>query len=366
MLEVEVRRRRGAFELDAAFRAPTPGLVALFGRSGCGKTTLVDLIAGLLAPDAGRISLDGTVLVDRAAGVSVPVERRRIGYVFQDARLFPHFDVAGNLRYGAKRARGVAVRIGFDDVVALLGLGALLARRPASLSGGERQRVALGRALLAQPRLLLLDEPLASLDAARRDEVLPYLERLRDALAIPMVYVSHQLDEVQRLATHVVLLEDGRVLAAGGLSEVSLDARMRAIAGPDAIGAVLDCEVIGRDPESGLATVRLGEGALRIRADQAPADRVRLRLPARDLIVALQEPQGLSVRNALRAAVTAVEPDDDHTDLVRLDAGGAALVARITRAATRELGLRPGLQVWVLVKSVSLQGIPRSSPEGGP
>src|SRR5581483_2546661 len=247
MLRVSAIKKRDGFVLRADFAAPTPAVVALFGRSGCGKTTLVNLIAGLLAPDEGRIELDGTVLTDTGENVFIAPERRRIGYVFQDARLFPHFSVRGNLCYGLKRSwsrrsagAAPAPSIGFDEIVSLLGLSALLDRRPHQLSGGERQRVGLGRALLSQPTLLLLDEPLASLYAARREEVLPYLETLREKLALPMVYVSHQFEEVLRLATHVVLMDAGRVVAEGTLGEVSLLPELRAIVGSDSVGSVLD------------------------------------------------------------------------------------------------------------------------------
>src|SRR5437899_3775689 len=229
MLRVSLLKRRDEFTLHAEFEAPTPGVVALFGGSGCGKTALVNIISGLLDPDAGRVQLEQTVLTDTRAGIAIPVERRRIGYVFQDARLFPHFDVLGNLRYGYKRATAAPHSTGFDEIIALLGLAPLLHRRPQQLSGGERQRVSLARALLSQPRLLLLDEPLASLDLARREEVLPYLEALRDRLSIPMVYVSHEFEEVLRLATHVVLLDSGSVLAQGTPSEISLRPELRSI-----------------------------------------------------------------------------------------------------------------------------------------
>jgi molybdate transport system ATP-binding protein len=356
MLEVAVTKRRGDFRLEASFSMPGPGVVALFGRSGCGKTTLVDAIAGLLEPDAGRLRLGGETLLDTAAGIDVPAERRGIGYVFQDARLFPHRDVLGNLRYGEKRARGAQAAATLDEVVALLGLAPLLARRPGLLSGGERQRVAIGRALLARPRLLLLDEPLASLDAARRGEVLPYLEKLRERFAIPIVYVSHQFDEVLRLATHLVVMDGGRVIAGGDLAAVSLDPALRAIVGPDAIGAVLDGEIVGREDEAGFARLRLGGSTLRIVSDQPAGRRLRVQLLARDLILALEDPVGLSVRNSLAATVLSIAPDDAHTDLVQLDIGGPRVVARITRAATRHLALRPGLALRVLVKAVSIHG----------
>ena len=240
MFSIRALKRRDGFTLDVAIEVSTSGVVGLFGRSGCGKTTLVNIVAGLLAADEAHVEIDGVVLEDSRSRTRLPAERRRIGYVFQDARLFPHLDALGNLRYAERRAHGVEKRISLDFVVHLLGLEALLQRRVQKLSGGERQRVALGRALLSQPRLLLLDEPLASLDIARREEVLPYFERLRDELSIPMIYVSHQFEEVLRLATHAVLLEQGRVVTQGSLDDVSLHPDLRAIVGPEAVGSVLD------------------------------------------------------------------------------------------------------------------------------
>src|SRR6186713_2743392 len=230
MLRVELRKRRGDFTLESAFSAPTPGVTAIFGRSGCGKSTLISLIAGLLTPDSGRVAVGDDVWYDSERQLSVDTRHRRMGVVFQDARLFPHLSVRANLDYGLQRLPKTAERpMKFDDVVSLLGLATLIERRTNQLSGGERQRVALGRALLAQPRLLLLDEPLASLDAARREEVLPYLEKLRDELAIPIIYVSHQFEEVLRLATHVVLMDRGKVLSQGSLDDLSLHPELRAI-----------------------------------------------------------------------------------------------------------------------------------------
>ncbi len=282
MLKVAVVRKRPEFTLEASFAAPTPGITAVFGRSGSGKTTLVNMISGLLAPDAGEVRLDDEVLTDSRAGIAVPAERRRIGYVFQEARLFPHLTVAGNLRYGEKRARAAPQVVGFDEVVSLLGLAQLLERRPRQLSGGERQRVSLGRALLSQPRLLLLDEPLASIDAARREEVLPYLEVLRDRFAIPMVYVSHQFDEVLRLATHLVLLDGGRMLAEGPVSELSLRPELQSIVGPDLVGAVLDGVVTRVDPEHGSADLTVGRGTVQVSVRGAPVgSRVRLQILGR-------------------------------------------------------------------------------------
>lgn len=355
MIEVAVRRRLGEFVLDASFAAPAPALVALFGASGSGKSSVINAVAGLFAPADGRIVVEGEVLFDAARGIDVPAEQRRLGYVFQDARLFPHLDVRGNLEYGLRRSRAPA-RMGFDEVVDLLGLTALLARRPRGLSGGERQRVALGRALLAQPRLLLLDEPLAALDAARREEVLPYLERLRDQWRLPMLYVSHQFDEVLRLATHLVLMDAGRVLAAGPLAEVALHPALGQLAGEAAVGAVLDSTVIEVDAASGLARVAAGSGVLRVLADGlSPGMPVRLQVLARDVIVATQPPVGLSVRNALAGTLTAIQAGSMHSCLAVIDIGGVTILARLTAFAAAELGLRPGMPVWALVKAVSLR-----------
>jgi molybdate transport system ATP-binding protein len=356
MLAVTVAKRRGAFDLDVAFEAPTPGIVALFGRSGCGKTTVVEILAGLLAPDRGRVRLEDVVLVDTASGYSLPAERRRIGYVFQDARLFPHLSVRGNLRYGQKRAPAAPHTIGFDDITELLGLAPLLARRPYTLSGGERQRVALGRALLSQPRLLLLDEPLAALDASRRAEVLPYLEALRDKLSIPMVYVSHQFEEVLRLADYVVLMEAGRIVAAGGIHEMSLRPEFAAIVGPEAVGAVLEGVISDADAARGLARLNFGSGTLLVAAaDARVGARARVQLFASDLILATQPAQGLSVRNSIAGVVRGIREDQNEAQLVTVDIGGASVLARVTRDALDSLGLHPGSPVWVLVKAVSLR-----------
>jgi molybdate transport system ATP-binding protein len=389
MLKVRVVKQRDGFTLDVNFEAPTPGVVALFGRSGCGKTTTIDIISGLLAADEARIELDGDVLEDTSAGtrvgasartgvgtgggtaagtptgIRVPPERRRIGYVFQDGRLFPHMSVLRNLRYGMTRA-GREVRsasapasqkIGLEPIVSLLGLAPLLRRRPYQLSGGEKQRVSLGRALLSQPRMLLLDEPLAALDAARREEVLPYLERLRDNFSIPMVYVSHQFDEVLRLATHVVLMDAGRVLAQGVLNEVSLVPALRDIVGADSVGAVLDGVVTGVDASAGMADLRVGAGVLNVSVRGVwVGGHVRVQLLARDIILAVEAPRGLSVRNELRGVVNSLVDDEDEAVLVTVDVGGANVLSRVTRSAVGSLGLRIGSAVWVLVKAVSTRG----------
>jgi len=375
MLKVKIAKRRDGFALDAQFEVPTPGVVALFGRSGCGKTTAVNIISGLLAADSAYIELDGHVLTDTTAGIAIPPEQRRIGYVFQDGRLFPHMSVLRNLEYGLERTRasqlthgtlsargssaGLASRLAItvDQIVSLLGLEQLLRRQPYQLSGGERQRVSLGRALLSQPALLLLDEPLAALDAARREEVLPYLERLRDNLSIPMVYVSHQFEEVLQLATHVVLMDAGHVVAQGPLSQVSLVPQLRAIVGPDSVGAVVDGVVTSVDTSCGMAVISVGSGLLNVSVPRVSVgDRVRVQLLARDIILATEEPRGLSVRNQLRGVITSVVDDEDDARLVTVDVGGANVLSRVTRGAVEALSLQSGSSVWVLVKAVSTRG----------
>ncbi|MGH8181262.1 MAG: molybdenum ABC transporter ATP-binding protein [Steroidobacteraceae bacterium] len=358
MLRLSVIKRWEGFKLRAQLDAPTPGVVALFGRSGCGKTTLINIISGLLRPDEGRVELDGVTLTDTRGRIHVPVERRRIGYVFQDARLFPHLGVLANLRYGERRAPKETRAIGLDTVLALLGLEPLLKRRPYQLSGGERQRVALGRTLLSQPRLLLLDEPLASVDAARREEVLPYLETLRDSLSIPMVYVSHQLDEVLRLATHVALMEAGEIVAFGTLSDISVRPELRAIVGPEAVGAILDGTVTRVDAAAGMADIQLGGGVLHVSLQNARAGApIRIQLLARDIILATEPARGLSVRNALQGVISEISPDFGQAVLIKIDIGaGTAVLARVTKHALQALELRVGMSIWVLVKAVSARG----------
>jgi molybdate transport system ATP-binding protein len=366
-LKVAVEKRFESFALDVTFDAPTPGVVALFGPSGCGKSMTINIIAGLLVPDRGKISLDDGVLLDTARQVAVAAERRGIGYVFQDARLFPHLNVASNLKYAQRRARR-APYVSLERVLSLLDLEPLLERRVHQLSGGERQRVAIGRALLSQPRLLLLDEPLAALDRERREEVLPYLETLRDQLSIPMIYVSHQFDEVLRLATDIVLMQSGKVAAEGSITQMSLDPKLRALIGPDAVGAVLDGTVIGEDAASRLVRVRVGDGEIRVEAALlAAGTRLRVQLLARDVIVSTRAPQYLSVRNSLQGVVTSIEGDGEGSgsDLVAINIGvGTSILARVTRAASRELELAKGMPVWALIKAVSLRGhsFPAPSP----
>jgi molybdate transport system ATP-binding protein len=329
-------------------------VTVLFGPSGAGKSSVLLAVAGLLRA-SGRVAVGDAVLQDGAAGVWVPPERRRLGGVFPDARLFPHLTVAGNLRYGLKRAP--AGPVGFDEVVRLLGIGPVLDRRPAGLSGGERQRVAIGRALLAQPRMLLMDEPLASLDAARKAEILPYLARLKAALGIPVLYVTHAMDEVARLADHLVLIEAGRVVASGDVASMTGRADFSIAAREDA-GSVLSAVVAGHAPERGLSRLDLAGSPLWVPLVEADVGAVlRVRVPAREVILARGAAGETSVHNVLAGTVRAVRMQvARHAALVEVALpGGAVLLARVTRDAVERLGFGPGAPVLAMVKSVSVE-----------
>ncbi|UEM03289.1 molybdenum ABC transporter ATP-binding protein [Skermanella rosea] len=358
MLDVAIRRRQGAFDLDIRFQAPSRGVTALFGRSGSGKSSVINAIAGLARPDAGHILLDGAALFDSARRIDVPAERRRTGYVFQDSRLFPHMSVQDNLLYGMRRVPKEERRIALEPVVDLLGIGGLLRRRPYSLSGGEKQRVAVGRALLAQPRILLMDEPLASLDAERKAEILPYIERLRDELNIPIVFVSHSVDEVVRLATTLVLVADGRVKAAGTVAELSVRLDVGAVIGGLEAGAVLDTTVAGHDPATGLTELRFPGGTLTVPLlDLAVGQPLRVRIQARDVILALEPPSRISVHNMLEGRIVELGEAAGPSRDVRIDIGGSFLLARVTRHSVDRLGLGVGTPVFALVKSVAFDRV---------
>jgi molybdate transport system ATP-binding protein len=353
-LTCDIRHRQGAFQLDARFDAG-PGITALFGRSGSGKTTIVNVIAGLIAPTHGRVTVDDVLLVDTQAHVLVPAHKRRIGYVFQDARLFPHLTVRQNLLYGRWFAPEIAQPINVDDVIALLGLDGLLMRKPDGLSGGEKQRVAIGRALLANPRLLLLDEPLASLDDARKQEILPYLERLRDAHAIPMVYVSHALDEVVRLATSLVVLDAGRVVATGLVGDVLQRTDLTPMIGARDAGALIEATVSAHDMDYGLSVLASRAGTWRVpRMEAAIGSRVRLRVRASDVMIATAMPDGISALNAFEGVVDDIGPPDGAGVQVRLDCRGDRLLVRLTRYSLDRLELVRGTPVLALIKAVAV------------
>lgn len=354
-ISLDLRHRLGAFTLDARFSSASR-LTALFGQSGSGKTSLVDLVGGLTRPDSGRITVDERVLVDTEKRIFVPPHKRRVGYVFQDARLFPHLSVRRNLVYGRWFTPAGERYQSFDDVVDLLGLASLLHRAPSNLSGGERQRVAIGRALLASPRLLLMDEPLAALDEARKAEILPYIERLRDGMNVPILYVTHSMGEVLRLAAHLVVVRDGRVVGEGDPEETirRLDL-FPTIAGREP-GSVVDTMVDAHDDRYGLTALSFAGGTLLVpRLDTAQGTSVPLRIRARDVMIALAPPAGLSALNVLPVTITAIESDGrTHADLT-LTCGEVPLLARLTRRAVADLGLRCGLQVFAIVKSVSFE-----------
>ena len=362
MLEVDVKRSFPGFRLATRFAAGPGGITALFGRSGSGKTTLVNLLAGLERPDEGRIVMGGEVLFDSDAGIDVPPERRRLGYVFQEDRLFPHFSVHGNLVYGMRLVPPSERRIDYHRVVALLGIGHLLRRRPHRLSGGEKQRVAIGRALLSSPRILLMDEPLANLDAARRAEILPFIESLRDELRLPVVYVSHNMEEIIRLADSVVLLSDGRAVAAGPVEEVMSRLDLRPMTGRYEAGAVLAATIAGHDEEFELTRLAFPGGVLHVsRLELAEGTRLRARVRARDVTLALAPPQDISTLNVFAGTVIEVGHEEGPQVDVLLHIGdghghhqSTPLWARVTRRSVHDLGLAPGKRIYALVKAVAI------------
>ncbi len=352
-LDVAVRHTLGRFTLDVAFTAGS-GITALFGRSGSGKTTLVNTIAGLIAPDSGRITIDGAVLVDTSQRVALPAHRRRIGYVFQDARLFPHLTVRQNLLFGqwfTPRAHRFAR---LDEVVALLGVDALLGRRPNALSGGEKQRVAIGRALLRSPRLLLMDEPLASLDEERKAEILPYIERLRSRNGLPIVYVSHSVAEVMRLASTVVSLDNGGVQASGPAVDVfnALSGSRGEASSP---AVMFDSRVVAHDPQTGLTHVETPAGRLLMpHVDAPPGSAIRIRIDARDVMIASRKPDHLSAINVLIGSVRTLDFRDATVDVV-VACRHASIVARLTRSSVERLGLATGATVYAVIKGVVIE-----------
>jgi molybdate transport system ATP-binding protein len=354
LLSFAAEKQLGAFHFAATFEGPPRGLFALFGRSGAGKTTLINLMAGLARPDSGRIVLDDRILFDSKGGINLPPERRRIGYVFQEGRLFPHMNVRRNLLFGRRRAPAENAAVPLEEIVTLLGIGHLLDRWPSGLSGGEKQRVAIGRALLANPRLLLLDEPLAALDGERKAEILPYIERLRDEINLPIVYVSHDPAEILRLADQVLLLEDGGIVASGPVAEIFSRPDLQGLVGTAEAGAVLTAQLQSHDDADGLSYLQFAGRQLTVPRLPAPAgSEVRLRIRARDVSLALAHPQGLSIQNILSARITGMHASDDaHMD-VELDAG-LPLRARVTNRAVRELALAVGMPVFALIKAVSV------------
>ncbi|SEL20577.1 molybdate transport system ATP-binding protein [Roseovarius azorensis] len=352
MLEIALRHAFEGFMLEAEFRAP-PGITVLFGRSGSGKTTIANAVAGLLTPDRGRIAAGDWVLLDTVQGIGLPPHRRRLGYIFQEGRLFPHLSVRQNLRYGAWFAPKGTPREDMGRVVEMLGLGTLLDRRPGALSGGEKQRVAIGRALLSAPRLILADEPLASLDEARKAEILPYFERLRDEIDIPVLYVSHSASEVARLATTVVALDAGRVTAQGSAAAVLGDPEVTPLGAREA-GALLAARVVAHHSD-GLTELDAGGHPLFLpRLGRPVGALVRVRIAAHDVILSRVAPAGLSALNILPGTVHSVRLGAGPGVMVALDTAAGRVLARVTRRAATRLELVPGASAHAVVKSVSI------------
>lgn len=337
---------------------PGRGVTALFGHSGSGKTTLLRCIAGLERAPQGFLSVNGEVWQDdeRRPQHWLPTHQRPLGYVFQEATLFPHLTVMGNLRYGLKRVVG-ANDAGLDAAIELMGIEPLLTRQPDRLSGGERQRVSMARALALKPRLLLMDEPLAALDHQRKQEILPYLERLHRGLDIPVLYVSHAPEEVARLADHIVVMESGCAVATGPLTETLARLDLPIQLGED-MGVVLTAVVAERDAAWHLVRVEFPGGSLWVRdGGQAIGSPVRVRVLARDVSIALQPLEGTSIQNCLRAEVEEMAGDNHPAlSLLRLRMGPSPLLARLTQRSASGLGLAPGIQVWVQIKAVALMG----------
>ena len=351
-LSVRLQHQLPGLSLDLDFDAP-PGVTVLFGRSGSGKTTVVNAVAGLLRPGAGRVAVEDWVLFDTRQDIWLPPHRRRLGYIFQEGRLFPHLNVRQNLSYGRWFAPRNARREDPDRVIEMLGIGHLLNRRPAMLSGGEKQRVAIGRALLAAPRLILADEPLAALDDARKAEILPYFERLRDEVSVPILYVTHSAAEVARLATSVVALQDGKVVRHGPASEVLADPSV-APAGVRAVGAVLQVRV-ARHHDDGVSELDAGGARLFLpRVSHKVGEELRIRIPAQEVILANQKPQGLSALNLLEGQVEEIRAGEGPGAIVSIRTQAGVVLARVTRRSLQAMGLQPGSRCHAVIKTVAL------------
>ncbi|SMP28466.1 molybdenum ABC transporter ATP-binding protein [Shimia sagamensis] len=351
-VEVHIRQGFRGFDLDVRFEAPV-GLTVLFGSSGSGKTSVINAVAGLSKPKKSRVVVNDAVLSDSAAGVWVPTHQRSLGYVFQEGRLFPHMSVRKNLMYGNGLAKARPEVASFDQVVDILGIAALLERRPSELSGGEKQRVAIGRALLARPKLILADEPLAALDEPRKAEILPYFERLRDEFSLPILYVTHSIAEVARLATTVVALKEGKVDRVGTAAEVLSDPSFTPM-GPRAVGAVLEA-VVAQHHEDGLTELSANGVALMLPEVGHPTGhKVRVRVAAHDVILSREAPKGLSALNIVEGKVHSVRSGGGPGAIVSVDTKAGRILARITRRSAAALELSEGVRCYAVMKSVSV------------
>jgi molybdate transport system ATP-binding protein len=346
-VEISVRTRLGDFALDADFAIVKPGITALFGPSGAGKSTIVNVVAGLLRPQSGRVAVNGRTLLDTGARIFVPIRERRVGYVFQDLRLFPHMSVQRNLLFGWRRAPSRASDVEISRIVDMLALGPLLKRLPKNLSGGEKQRVALGRALLSAPEILLLDEPMAGLDAARRAEILPYLECIKAEQRLPMLYVSHAIDEVARLADELVVVRSGRVVRQGSVFDLMPEIDPSA-------GSVVPVTLL-RHREDGLSELGFAGGTLAVQKIAAPAGAaLRVRIAAADIMLARSEPIAVSANNVLAASIAGLKETGGGLVDVQIRCGATNLVSRITRSSTARLELATGLKIFAVIKAVTV------------
>ncbi|MBI6619354.1 MULTISPECIES: molybdenum ABC transporter ATP-binding protein [Pseudomonas] len=357
MIQARFQLERGDFSMDLDLQLPGRGVTALYGESGSGKTTCLRCIAGLDRPTLGFVEVNGEVWQDSERGVFVPPHQRALGYVFQEASLFDHLSVRDNLLFGLKRVAAAQRRVDINHATGLLGIGHLLDRPPHNLSGGERQRVGIARALLTSPRLLLMDEPLAALDTRRKNEILPYLQRLHDELDIPVLYVSHSQDEVARLADHIVLLEAGRALASGPIGETLARLDLPLAMGDDA-GVVIQGKVVGYNPDYQLLTLALPDSQLNVRVTHTPlavGQPLRFKVQARDVSLSLANDAQTSILNRLPVTVVSELASDNAAHvLIRLEATGTPLLARITRYSRDQLKLHPGQVLWAQIKAVAV------------
>ncbi|MDX9668907.1 MULTISPECIES: molybdenum ABC transporter ATP-binding protein [unclassified Pseudomonas] len=357
MIDARLKITYSGFSLDVDLHLPGRGVTALYGHSGSGKTTCLRCIAGLERAEQGFIQVNDEVWQDSERRIFVPPHKRALGYVFQEASLFPHLSVLANLQFGLKRIAKAERRVDMAQATELLGIGHLLERHPQHLSGGERQRVGIARALLTSPKLLLMDEPLAALDSQRKNEILPYLQRLHDELDIPVLYVSHAQDEVARLADHLVLLSDGKALASGPIGETLARLDLPMAMGDDA-GVIIEGQVSAYDADYQLLSLQLPATEMNIRVTHAPmavGQTLRAKVHARDISLSQHDSEASSILNRLPVTVVSEQAADNTAHvLIRLDAGGTPLLARITRFSRDQLGIHPGQHLWAQIKAVAV------------
>ena len=354
-IDIQLRQPLADFELDVDFSVRSNSVTALFGPSGAGKSTVINLIAGLQRPREGRITINGKVVEDTQARISLSPQTRNIGYVFQQARLFPHLNVERNLLFGWRRATDRANQTQISHLVKLLGIESLLHRKPAALSGGEKQRVALGRAILSNPDLLLLDEPLAALDHKRRDEILPYIERIRSEQQIPILYVSHSIDEVSRIADYLQIINRGKIVARGSVSEVFSRIDLYPITGRFEAGAIIDGEIARHHAALALSDISFGKQTLTVPlVDAEVGESIRVRIRARDIIIARHKPEDISANNILQGQILDIRAGDGPYADLQLQCSDTRLIARITRHSAERLDLQVGATVYAVIKSVTI------------